>query len=418
MDILTTCWLVLRYDKLNRLLSWVKKHIPLLSEKNMSRNRYLIILLIVFIGFTGAFLSGYFLKSYFDRQVNEFPVLDQAYNILTDHAYIELPESKSIEYGMIRGMLDASGDPFAVFLEPVQHELETNSLQGSFGGIGVELTQNQKGEILIYPILDGPASRAGIQSGDRILSVDDLIITQVVSIDDVHAALRGRIGGKVKVVTTRKPDDSRLKFSIKRELIHLPSVTWHIDPDYSMVGIINVNIIAESTPEEIQNAVSELERKGAAHFVLDLRNNGGGLLSAGVETAKLFLRNGVVIQQQYRGEDIESFTVNKPGPLQNISLIILVNRATASAAEIIAGSLQAHNRAFLVGEPTFGKDTIQLVFDLQDDSSLHVTAAKWWIPGIDPPISENGLQPDVSVLPGEAGTDLMMKVAIQTLLEN
>jgi carboxyl-terminal processing protease len=396
----------------------IKFTIHLYRKINMSRIRYLIIILIVSIGFAGAFLSGYFLKSYFDSRVNEFPVLNQAYNILTDHAYIELPDSTSIEYGMIRGMLDASGDRFAVFLEPVQHELETNSLQGSFGGIGVELNQNQNGDILIYPISGGPASKAGIQSGDQLLTIDDLIITQDVSIEDVHAAISGRIGDKVKIVTSRKPDDSPLEFTIKRELIHLPSVTWHIDPDYSMVGIINVNIIAESTPDEIQNAVSELERNGAEHFILDLRNNGGGLLSAGVETAKLFLRNGVVIHQQYRGEDVESFTVNKPGPLENISLLILVNRSTASAAEIIAGSLQAHSRALLVGEPTFGKDSIQLVFDLQDDSSLHVTAAKWWIPGIDPPISENGLQPDVSVLPGEAGTDLMMKVAIQTLLEN
>ncbi|MFC1922419.1 S41 family peptidase [Chloroflexota bacterium] len=384
----------------------------------MSRIRYLIIILIVFIGFTGAFLSGYFLKSFFDNRINEFPVLNQAYNILTDHAYIELPDSTSIEYGMIRGMLDASGDRYAVFLEPVQHELETNSLQGSFGGIGVELNQNQNGDILIYPISGGPASEAGLQSGDQLLKIDDLIITQDVNIDDVHAAISGPIGDKVKIVTSRKPDDSPLEFTIKRELIHLPSVTWHIDPDYSLVGIINVNIIAESTPDEIQNAVSELERNGAAHFILDLRYNGGGLLSAGVESAKLFLKSGVVIQQQYRGEDVESFAVNKPGPLENISLLILVNRSTASAAEIIAGSLQAHNRALLVGEPTFGKDSIQLVFDLQDDSSLHVTAAKWWIPGIDPPISENGLQPDVSVLPGEAGTDLIMNVAIQTLLDN
>ena len=384
----------------------------------MSRFRYLLILLIVFIGFASAFLSGYFIKSYFDRQIVEFPVLDQAYNILTDHAYVDLPGSKAIEYGMIRGMLDASGDPFAVFLEPVQHELETNSLQGSFGGIGVELNQNQIGEILIYPIIDGPAFQAGIQSGDQLLAIDELIIKQGVRIDDIHAAIRGRIGDKVKVVTARKPDLFPLEFNIKREQIHLPSVTRHIDPDYPMIGIIKVNVIAESTPEEIQNAVSELERKGAEHFVLDLRNNGGGLLSAGVETAKLFLRNGVVIQQQYRGEDIESFNVNKPGPLENISLIILINQSTASAAEIIAGSLQAQNRAFLVGEPTFGKDSIQLVFDLQDDSSLHVTAAKWWIPGIDPPIGEGGLQPDVSVLPGEAGSDLMMKVAIQSLLEN
>lgn len=157
----------------------------------MSRIRYLIIILIVSIGFAGAFLPGYFLKSYFDSRVNEFPVLNQAYNILTDHAYIELPDSTSNEYGMIRGMLDASGDRFAVFLEPVQHELETNSLQGSFGGIGVELNQNQNGDILIYPISGGPASKAGIQSGDQLLTIDDLIITQDVSIEDYMPLLVG-----------------------------------------------------------------------------------------------------------------------------------------------------------------------------------------------------------------------------------
>jgi carboxyl-terminal processing protease len=384
----------------------------------MSRLRYLILMLVVFAGFLGAFLSGYFLKSYIDGQIIAFPVLNQAYNILLDHAYIDLPGSKTMEYGMIRGMLGASGDPFAVFLEPVQHELETNSLEGSFGGIGVELNKNQLGEILIYPIIDSPAFKAGIQSGDKLLAVDNLNIDQDVNIDDVTAALRGKIGDKVRVVIARKPDLKPLDFIVEREQIHLPSVTWHIDPDYPMVGIININVIAESTPEEVQNAVSDLESNGVEHFVLDLRNNGGGLLSAGVETAKLFLREGVIIEQQYRGEDVESISTNHPGPLEHISIIVLVNQATASAAEIIAGSLQAHNRAALIGEPTYGKDSIQLVFDLQDDSSLHVTAAKWWIPDLEYPISENGLQPDISALPGEASTDPMMIAAIETLLEN
>jgi carboxyl-terminal processing protease len=384
----------------------------------MSRSRYLILFLIVFIGFLGAFLSGYFLKSYFDGQFNDLPVLNQAFNIMKDHAYIELPGSKAMEYGMIRGMLDASGDRFAVFLEPVQHELETNSLQGRFGGIGVELNHNQSGKILIYPISEGPAFRAGIQSGDELLAVDDLIIVQGVNLDDVNAAIRGQVGSNVKVVTARKPDFSPLEFIIKREEIHLPSVTWHIDPDHPKVGIINVNVIAESTPEEIQNAVSELENQGAAHYVLDLRDNGGGLLSAGVDTAKLFLREGVVIQQQYRGEDVETFNIKNPGPLEHISLIILVNQATASAAEIIAGSLQAHQRAIIVGEPTFGKDSIQLVFDLEDDSSLHITAAKWWIPTLEPPIGENGIQPDISAHLDDTGSDLIMKIAIQTLLDD
>jgi carboxyl-terminal processing protease len=369
------------------------------------------------VGFGGAFLSGFFLKSYFVSQSNEFLLLNQATNIFTNHTYFELPELKSLEYGMIRGMLQASGDPFATFLEPVQHELETNNLQGSFGGIGVELNHNDKGDVLIYPIVDGPAYNAGIQEGDQLISVGDLTITQFMPLDDIHAALRGPIGDKVKVSVIREVNSSPLEFQIKRERIHLPSVSWYIDPDNLTIGIIRVNVIADSTPDEIQEAILDMGKKGATHYVLDLRDNGGGLLTAGVDTARLFLKDGVVIEQQYRGDEVETFDVKKPGSLQDIPIIILVNHSTASAAEIIAGSLQAHNRALLVGETTFGKDTIQLVFDLDDDSSLHVTAAKWWIPGLYPPVGENGLQPEIAISPGEDGSDLILEGAIQSLID-
>jgi carboxyl-terminal processing protease len=194
-------------------------------------------------------------------------------------------------------------------------------------------------------------------------------------------------------------------------------VTWHIAPDNPTIGIINVNIIAESTSEEIQKAVKEMQGKGSHQFILDLRDNGGGLLTAGVDIAKLFLEDGIILQQQYRGEDIDTFVVNSPGQLADLPLILLVNHNTASAAEIVAGALQVFDRALLVGESTFGKDSIQLIFDLQDDSSLHVTAAKWWIPGLSPALSDNGLQPDIAVIPDDSGEDLVMKAAIQSLLE-
>ena len=173
---------------------------------------------------------------------------------------------------------------------------------------------------------------------------------------------------------------------------------------------------SKSTVTDVKRILENLKNEQVDGIVIDLRNNGGGLLSAGVEIAKLFLRDGIIIQQQYRGENIESFSVSRPGELIDLSLVILINHSTASAAEIIAGSLQAHKRAPLIGEPTFGKDTIQLVFDLQDDSSLHVTAAKWWIPGLEPPLGENGLQPDLQVDSGDSDEDKIMNVAIQSLL--
>ena len=383
----------------------------------MSRIRYLLIFLLVAAGFVSAFLSGYFSRSFIDSRSDEFLVLNQAYSILLNHEYLDLPESKSLEYGMIRGMLQASDDPYAIFQEPVQHELESNSLQGSFGGIGLELTRNQDGDILVYPIVGSPAHHAGIQDGDQLISVDDLNINPETPLDDIKAAIRGPVGNIVKISIIRNPDDTHLDFLIRRAQIHLPSVTWHIAPDNPTIGIINVNIIAESTSEEIQNAVKEMQGKGSNLFILDLRDNGGGLLTAGVDITKLFLENGSILEQQYRGKKVETFDVKSAGQFVDLPLILLINHNTASAAEIVAGAIQVDDRALLVGQPTFGKDSIQLIFNLQDDSSLHVTAAKWWIPGLSPALTDIGLQPDIAIIPDDSGEDLVMKAAIQSLLE-
>jgi len=146
-----------------------------------------------------------------------------------------------------------------------------------------------------------------------------------------------------------------------------------------------------------------------------LRNNGGGLLDAGIETARLFLDDGVVITQQYRGRDPEVFRVEKRGALADIPLVVLVNHNSASAAEIIAGALQAHGRAELVGTPTYGKDTIQLVFDLEDGSSLHVTAAHWWLPGMESGIAGQGLQPDWPVQEDPNNLQAIFNAALEAL---
>jgi carboxyl-terminal processing protease len=381
----------------------------------MHKSRYIILPLLIFFGFIGAFLSGFFLKSYFDSQIKEFPVLNQAYNILINHSFLNLPESRSLEYGMIRGLLAASEDPYASFQEPVQHELESNNLQGSFGGIGVEIIQGMDGKFLVYPIKNGPASNAGLLNEDQLIQIDDLKITQEMQMDDITAALRGPVGQSVSLIILHKDTDNPIEIIIKREEIHLPSVTYHLASVDSSIGIINVNIIAESTSEEITNAINQLQIEGADKFVLDLRDNGGGLLTAGIEIAKLFLQDGLIMQQKYRGQEVDSFHTDSPGPFSGVPIVILVNHNTASAAEIIAGAIQAHGRAKLIGEPTFGKDSIQLIFDLQDGSSIHITAAKWWIPGLDPPLGEGGLQPDIVANQNDSQIDSTMNTAIEFL---
>lgn len=378
----------------------------------MIRNKSIFFIIIIFLGYIGAFLSGFFLKDYFSPETTDFPILNQAYQILINHAYSPLPEPKKLEYGMIRGLLESSADPYATFQEPVQHELETNNLQGSFGGIGVEFNYDSDRNLLIFPIGNGPAAKAGIIKGDRLLQVDQLMVNTDTSLDQIKAAIRGPIGESVNILVYRSQLEPILEFAITREVIHLPSVTWRISPDDAAIGIIKINIIAESTPQEILDAVSQLQLEGAEKFILDLRDNGGGLLTAGVDIARLFLKDGNIIQQQYRGDNVETFRAITPGALSNIPLVILINENTASAAEIIAGALQSNNRAVLIGSNSFGKDSIQLIFDLDDGSSLHITAAKWWLPNLDHPVSEGGLAPEIKVTQGENLLDVILNSAV------
>lgn len=381
----------------------------------MSLKRIFIYSLIAIFWQTLAFSGGFFLHSWLSPTSPTFPVLEEAYDILVDNALREIPQPPTLEYGMIRGMLQAYDDPHTVFVEPVQHELATNTLQGSFGGIGIQVERNEQGQVMLFPIPGGAADRAGIQEGDRLLAVDEFTVNPETPIDAIQAALRGPEGANVSLKISRAPQFDPMEFTIRRETIPLPSVTWHLYPDLPQLGVIKINIIASSTPSEIQKAAEDLQTRGATHFIIDLRNNGGGLLQVGVETARLFLHEGVIIQQQYRSRKVETFLVESPGPLVDLPLVILVNQGTASAAEIIAGVLQAHNRAILVGAPTFGKDTIQFVYDLQDGSSLHVTAGRWWIPELDPPLPGNGLQPDVRLPANASDSDPAITAAIQEL---
>lgn len=364
------------------------------------------------VGFAG----GYLVKLITEPPGDSWQILEQAYQILNKNGLKDMPEERRLEYGMIRGMLQAYDDPYTVFVEPAQHELESNSLEGKFGGIGVHLGRDAEGRVVLYPLPDSPAEAAGIRENDRLIKVDDLHITPETEIDVIQAAIRGRVGQWITITIARPPDFNQVEVKIKRAEIPLPSVTFHIDADEPRLGVIEVNRIAASTPDEIKAAVEELGQRGAIAFVLDLRDNAGGLLTSGIDVARLFLKSGEVIEQQYKGKEIEKFSVNKPGPFAETPLVILINHNTASAAEIVAGAIKAHQRAKLIGNSTYGKNTIQLVFDLKDGSSLHVTAARWWIPGLDPPIDGNGVTPDIMIENHDAnGPDTALLTASRLL---
>ena len=368
-----------------------------------------IILIIIF-----SFITGYIGHDYLQTRATNFPILDQAYQLIINHGYNPVPTAPAIEYGMIRGMIEAYGDPYTNFYEPAQFELETNSLQGKYGGIGVDLGKDGQGNYILYPYSSGPAIKAGIIDGDRLLSVDQLQITHETSQDSILAAISGPVGQNVNLIIAHSPNFIPEEISIKREEITLPSVSWHLEPEEPRIGLIKVNVIAETTVTEITQAISDLNSHGATQYILDLRDNYGGLLDSGIDIARLFLDQGIIIQQQYRGQGVETFNALESGPYVSIPLVILVNHNTASAAEIIAGSLQERQRAILIGTSTYGKDTIQLVYELQDGSSMHITAAHWWIPGLSTPLAGNGLQPDIEIQPDSASDmDPAIQAAIQ-----
>ena len=384
----------------------------------ISWKRAVGISLLIFIAMAAAFASGYLFRDLQSVDSVDMALVDEAYQILKTHAYYDLPEPPNLQYNLIRGLVGSLNDPYTIFVEPAAHELESDELRGEFGGIGVRLDKNLDGDTLVYPIPESPAAAVGITDGNQLVSVDDLQIQPETSLQEIEAALRGPIGTQVSVQIVRQSGDSPEKYAIKRASFPLPSVTWNLDDDEPRLGVIQIARMAATTPDEVQKAVADLRSKGASLFVLDLRNNPGGLLDSGINTARLFLKDGEVIEQQYKNQPSTAEDVQQPGALADLPIVVIVNGGTASSAELLAGALQAHQRALVYGQQSYGKDTLQLVFELSDHSSLHVTAAKWWVPDLDPPIADHGIVPDVPVDPNTSQVKPEIQAIIQDYFSN
>jgi carboxyl-terminal processing protease len=380
--------------------------------------RWIRVIILFQISLTlAAFSGGMLVDRWVFSSAEEFPVVQEAIGILQKHSLYDLPPSTQMEYSMLRGLVTGLDDPYASFNEPSQHELQSGQLEGQYGGIGSLLEIDSDGYFLLYPYPDSPAQATGIEDGDRLLFIDQWEIPIGAAKDIVEAALRGPEGEKVSLEIFRKSSGEQLSFTIRRVNIPLPSVTWNLIEQDKQVGIIRINIIARTTPDEITNAIQDLQFQGASFFILDLRNNAGGLVEAGVDIARLFLSDGTVMEQQYRDQPVKTFSVEREGTFANVPLVVLVNGGTASAAEIVAGALQAHSRAPLIGGLTYGKDTIQLVFDLSDQSSLHVTAARWWVPGITLDLDGHRLEPDILLSDDQIQSPIILEEAVDVLVQ-
>lgn len=378
-------------------------------SKTMSdrlRNIFATILLILLAA--SAFVAGYFTNDFVEMRrgevtlrtadSDEFGLFWEAWGHVEENFLGDLPTSKALTYGAIQGSIALLGDPYTFFVEPIDREIERQSLQGTFGGVGASLSRPEEGgPIFLEPIPGNPAAEAGILSGDELLAVDGEEVTLAMSVQEVAERVRGE-KGTIVVLTVLHPEETEaVDIEVERGDILIPSVAYRLLRGNEHVGYIHLTRFSGESANEVETAVLDLQSQGATQLVLDLRGNGGGLLDAGVAVADQFLPDGPILYQQSRGQEERVYEATAETLAPDIPLMILVDGGTASSAEILAGALQDRGRALLVGStPTFGKGSVQLVYDLSDGSSVHVTASRWFTPNRTP-LDQQGLQPDVLV---------------------
>jgi C-terminal peptidase (prc) len=279
-----------------------------------------------------------------------------------------------------RGMLEQLKDPYSVLLTGDDYKALTEQTSGNYAGLGIQIDVRDGWITVVAPLPDTPAERAGVSTGDQIIEVDGRS-TEGWKNDEAVKALRGEAGSKVTISVRRSGVSDPIKFSLVRAQIHIRSV-----PPGTMfdggVGYISLNPVAETSADELQSEITAMKGKGMKSLILDLRLNPGGLLDQGVKVADLFLdqkQEIVATRGRARGATKEFYDDAKqawPG----LPIVVLVNDGTASAAEIIAGALQDHDRAVVVGTPTFGKGLVQTLFPLGDGVALKLTTARWYTP--------------------------------------
>ena len=302
-------------------------------------------------------------------------------------------------YKAIEEMLAGLDDPFTRLLRPEQyHSLQVNT-SGELSGVGLQINVDPETKLIevISPLAGSPAEAAGIEPRDRILEIDG-VSTKNLTLDEAAAKMRGPAGTKVaiRVQSTGDKADKPRTVNLIRDRISLNPVYANLDTHSDKpIGYIRLNQFSANAAAEIAHGVNQLEKEGAEAYILDLRNNPGGLLQAGVEIARMWLDNRTIVYTVNRQGALGSFESNSEIVTQD-PLVVLVNQGTASASEILAGALQDNERALLVGEKTFGKGLIQSLFELPDGSGLAVTVAKYETPA-HKDINKLGILPDLTV---------------------
>jgi carboxyl-terminal processing protease len=327
-------------------------------------------------------------------------------------------DSSQMILGAIQGMVSSLGDPYTVFLEPSENKEVKEDLNGSFEGVGIQLGYKDNQLAVIAPLTGTPAKAAGVKAGDLILKINDETTTDL-SADEAAKKIRGPKGTKVRLTLLSQNEKEPHEVELTRETIIVASVEVEFFSSGSQeIAHLKLLKFGERTAEEWEKAVGEIinHQPKVAGVILDLRDNPGGYLTGSVFIASEFLEKGVVVQQEYADGIKETYSVDRRGKLLAQPLVVLINEGSASASEIVAGSLRDHKRAQIVGSKSFGKGTIQEAQDLTGGAGLHVTIARWLLPSGDS-IDKSGISPQTEVKDdSQTEKDEQLEKAMEILL--
>ena len=315
----------------------------------------------------------------------------------------EINQSESMD-SAINGLLQ-SLDPYSAYMSPeIFNEMQTET-SGEFGGLGIEVGMESGVVKVISPIDDTPASRAGIKAGDYIVKINDTQV-QGKSLTEAVDLMRGPVGSGIELTIRRRGEKKALTFSIIREIIEIKSVK--ADLLQKNIGYIRLTSFNENSAAQIQKEINKLEQnKNVESYILDLRNNPGGLLSQAIKISDFFLNNGEIVSTKSRKSSENRKWFAKEGDLTNgKTIIVLINYGSASASEIVAGALKDHKRAILLGENSYGKGSVQSIIPLKNKGAIRLTVAKYYLPS-GKSISEVGVSPDIEI--DEESNDFRIK---------
>jgi carboxyl-terminal processing protease len=345
------------------------------------------------------------------------PLLGEALGLIEDRYLRPLPERSSMDRQALRGLLQSLQDPYTILVDPVERELETNTLSGEYGGIGADIVRDAATVVRLVPFPEGPAIRAGIAEGDVLLAIDGVVLSAQSSLDEITALLRGPEGSHVTLTVGQTPQDPDPRnVQLVRENFPLPSVASYLYPDDAAIGVVRIRLFTATTPAEVDEALQDLADRGATGLAVDLRGNPGGLFESAVDTARLFLVNGPIVAEVRVDGSGPSYKVESAGRWSALPVVLVVDGGTASAAELLAAVLQQHGRAVLAGQATLGKGSVQSVFPLSDGSSLHLTTAVWQLPD-GGELPSMGLSPDIPVNVDASDPDVSLRTAAVWLRE-